>query len=157
MKQIINDFVSQEKLAIAGASPNRDNFGKSLMTELRKAGKEVYPVNPKYKEIDGTPCTGNVKDLPDDVESLILAVPPSLTEEIVDQAVGSGIKRIWMIKGAGKGAYSESAHQKCRENNIDVVYGFCPLMFYGSGMHKFHFWLRETFGKVPEAYKLSAD
>lgn len=157
MKQTIEDFLKQKKVAIAGASPNKDNFGRSLMTELQKDGREVYPVNPRYREIEGTPCIGNIKELPEDVENLILAVPPALTDELVEHALGTGIKRIWMIKGMGKGAYSERAHKRCSENNIDVVYGFCPLMFYGSGMHRFHLWLRSTFGKVPDAYKLSAE
>jgi len=54
----------------------------------------------------------------------------------------------------GRGAYSESAHRKCRENGIDVVYGFCPMMFYGDGMHKFHLWLRKRFGKIPAEFQL---
>jgi predicted CoA-binding protein len=157
MKQTINDFLSQQKLAIAGASPNKDNFGKYLMQELSKIGKEVYPVNPRYQEIEGTACVGSVKELPGDVESLILAVPPALTDEIVGQALDSGIKRIWMIQGVGRGAYSESAHQKCRENNIEVVYGFCPMMLFGKGMHRFHFWFRKTFGKLPGEYQLAPE
>ena len=39
------------------------------------------------------------------MENLILAVPPKLTEEIVERSVGSGIKRVWMVRGIGKGAY----------------------------------------------------
>ena len=95
------------------------------------------------------------KDLPAQVENLILAVPPELSEEIVEQAVGSRIKRVWMIRGMGKGAYSEKAHSTCSENQIEVVYGFCPLMFYGKGMHNFHLWLRKNFGKLPGEYQIS--
>jgi predicted CoA-binding protein len=157
MKKTIEDFLAQKKLAIAGASPNKDNFGKYLMQELLKNGKEVYPVNPGYQEIEGTPCVGNVRELPADVESLILAVPPSLTDEIVEQALGSGIRRIWMIQGVGRGAYSEGAHQKCRDNNIEVVHGLCPMMLFGKGMHRFHFWFRKTFGKLPGEYQLSRE
>ena len=98
-----------------------------------------------------------VKELPSEVENLILAVPARLTEEIVDQCINSSIKRVWMIKGVGKGSYSEEAQKRCKENQIEVVYGFCPLMFLGDGMHKFHFWLRRQFGKLPEEYLLSAN
>ncbi len=57
----IQDFLEHKKVAIAGASPKKDNFGKYLVTELDKLGNEVYPVNPLY-------------------------------DEIVEQAVGSGIR-----------------------------------------------------------------
>jgi len=57
-----------------------------------------------------------------------------------------------MIRGMGRGAYTESAHAKCKENGIKVVYDFCPMMFFGEGMHQFHFWLRQSFGKMPAEY-----
>ena len=155
MKQTIQNFLDNKKVAIAGASPNKENFGLYLMKELAKLGNEIYPVNPRYDEVEGKKCLHSVKDLPADVENMILAVPPELSEEIVEQAVGSGIKRIWMVKGVGKGAFSEKAQTSCTENQIEVVHGFCPMMFYGSGGHKFHLWLRKTFGKLPGEYLLS--
>jgi len=155
MKQSIQAFVDQKKLAVAGVSPNKDNFGLYLMKELGKLGREIYPVNPLYDEIMGQGCVPSVKDLPADIENLILAVPPHLSESIVEQLVGTGIKRIWMVKGMGKGAYSEKAHAACDANQIEVVYGFCPMMFLGAGGHKFHLWLRKNFGKIPGEYALS--
>ena len=157
MKKTIEDFLNHKKIAIAGASPKKDNFGRSLMNELGKLGNTIYPVNPKYQEIEGRSCVNSVRDLPGDVENLILAVPPELSEEIVNQAIDSGIKRVWMIKGVGKGAYSKTAHRICEENQIQVIYGFCPMMFYGAGGHRFHFWLRKTFGKLPEEYLVSSN
>jgi len=157
MKKIIQDFMDHKKVAIAGASPNKDNFGLSLMKELEKRGNQVFPVNPGYDHVDGKACFPSVKDLPADVENLILAVPPELSEEIAEQVVESGIKRVWMVKGVGKGAYAEKAQNTFSEHQIDLVYGFCPMMFYGEGMHKFHFWLRKTFGKLPGEYLLSTN
>jgi predicted CoA-binding protein len=157
MKNIIQAFVDQKKIAIAGASNNKDNFGTSLLNELAKKDYELYPVNPGCKEIEGRICVPSVKELPAEVENLILAVPPQLTDKIIDQCLGTPIKRVWMIKGVGKGAYSEKAHKVCQDNGIEVVYGFCPMMFFGDGMHKFHFWLRKTLGKLPEEFRLSVN
>ena len=157
MKHTIQAFLDQKQVAIAGASNNKDNFGRTLLTELLKKEYELYAVNPKCDEIEGRPCVPSVRELPPAVENLILAVPSHITEDIVNQCIGSSIKRVWMVKGVGKGAYSEQAHQICWENDIAVVYGFCPLMFLGEGVHGFHFWLRKTFGKLPEEYILSAN
>ena len=152
MKEIIQAFLDDQHVAIVGASNNKENFGKSILTELTKLEYKVHPVNPRCEEIDGIVCVPTVKELPEEVKSLIIAVPASLTDEIVGQCVGTPIKRIWMLKGVGKGAYSETAHATCREHQIDVVYGFCPMMFYGGGAHKFHLWIRKRFGKVPAEY-----
>jgi predicted CoA-binding protein len=157
MKEIIQSFVDQKKVAIAGASNNKDNFGTSLLKELAKKDYEVFPVNPKCIDIEGRTCVPTVKELPPEVENLILAVPASLTDDIVEQCLGTPIKRVWMIKGVGKGAYSEKAHKLCEDNGIKVVYGFCPMMFFGEGLHKFHFWMRKTFGTLPGEYKLSVN
>lgn len=154
MKDIILKFLDDKRIAIVGASNNKDNFGRSLMTELVKKDYQVYPVNPKCKEVEGVECLSSVEKLPPEVQNVILAVPPSLTDEIVTQCIGTSVKRVWMIRGVGKGAYTESAHQLCKENDIEVVYGFCPLMFLGEGIHKFHFWMRKTFGKLPAEYQL---
>jgi predicted CoA-binding protein len=157
MKDIIEKFLEDKKVAIVGASNNKDNFGRSLMAELHKKEYQVIPVNPKYDEVEGVACVSTVRELPGDVQNIILAVPASLTDEIVEQCIGTPVKRVWMIRGVGRGAYTESAHALCRENNIEVVYGFCPLMFYGDGMHKFHFWLRKRFGKLPAEFQLGVN
>jgi predicted CoA-binding protein len=155
MRETILAFLDSKKVAIVGASPNKDNFGKFLITELKKKGYEGIPVNPGYEEVEGTATVPTVKELPPDVESVILTTAAGMTDEIVDQCIGTPVKRIWMIRGVGRGSYSESAHELCRQNNIEVVYGFCPMMFYGDGMHRFHFWFRKTFGKLPAEYQLS--
>lgn len=155
MKQTISAFLDNKKLAIVGASPNKDNFGRSLMTELVKKEYLVIPVNPKYEEIEGVKSVPTVKELPEEIENVILATPPGLTNEIAEQCTGTHVKRIWMIRGVGKGSYTEEAHRLLADNGIEVVYGFCPLMFMGEGFHKFHFWLRQHFGKMPAEYLVS--
>lgn len=157
MKNTIQAFIDDKNIAIVGASPNKDNFGRSLMTELIKKEYQVIPVNPKYERVESVATVPTVKELPENVENLILAVPSHLTGEIVDQCIGSHVKRVWMIRGVGKGAYTEEAHQKCSENGIEVVYGFCPMMFLGDGMHKFHLWIRKNFGKMPAEYLVSSN
>jgi len=62
------------------------------------------------------------------------------------------MKNFWMIKGMGKGAFTEEVLQKCKKKGIEVVYGFCPMMFPGEGIHKFHYRLRNKFGKMPGKY-----
>jgi predicted CoA-binding protein len=157
MKEIIRAFTQSKKIAVVGASDNRDNFGKYLMEELTKLEYEVLPVNPRYETVSGQSCFPSVRELPPEVESVILAVPSDLSVEIIDQCIGTGVKRVWMIQGMGRGAYHEEAHRKCIENRIDLVYGFCPMMLFGGGFHRFHFWLRKSFGKLPPEYLVTRD
>lgn len=155
MKQLIETFLSNKKLAILGVSPRKENWGKALMVELEKLEYKVLPVNPKFEEIEGEKCYPSVAELPTDIENVIIAVNAELAESIIDQFEGSSIKTVWFQRGMGKGSYSEKAADKLRENNIKVIYGFCPMMFVGGSGHKFHYWLRRNMGKTPVEFSLN--
>lgn len=155
MKETIHAFSNDPKVAIVGASTKKDNFGRSMMAELIKLGYEVFPVNPGCDVVEGNRCVPTVKELPNEVVNVILAVPPTVTEQIVEQCIGTHVKRVLMIKGMGRGAFSEGARSRCHENGIEVVYGLCPMMFFGTGAHRFHFWLRKNFGKLPKEYLIT--
>ena len=94
-------------------------------------------------------------DLPADIENVIIAVNSELAEVIIDQFKDSSIKRVWFQRGMGKGSYSEKAAKKLSEYNIEVIYGFCPMMFIGGGGHKFHYWLRKNIGKTPTEFSIN--
>ena len=51
MRAIIQEFIEDKKVAIVGASPNQDNFGRSLIQELSKKDYQVITVNPKYEYV----------------------------------------------------------------------------------------------------------
>lgn len=152
MKSVIDTFLSEKKIAIAGVSRTGKKMGNGLLKELDKLGYKVYPVNPNADEIEGRTCYRNVKDLPKDVSSLIVATRPEDAEQIAKDCLGSQVKRVWFHKGAGKGSATPEIIRFCIDNQLDYVYGFCPMMFYGSGMHHFHFWMRKKFGRMPHEY-----
>ena len=150
MNAIIEKFTSDNNIALIGVSTNKQKFGNALLKELTKKGYSVFPVHPTLPEVDGIKCFPDVKTLPNHVTNLILVVNPVSAEQIVPQLKGSSIQRVWMHKGVGNGATSPAAIGACKTNGIEVVYGFCPMMFFSpSGIHGFHFWLRKKFGQIP--------
>jgi predicted CoA-binding protein len=124
----------------------------ALVKELNKKGYTVYPINPKHAEINGMQVYASVKKLPRSVESLILAVYPERARSIISDREGTGIRRVWMNQGVGDGAWSEEGVELSKQNNLDFVYGFCPMMFFGGGLHKFHYWMRIHLGKTPAEF-----
>lgn len=150
MKKVINEFKLATHIAIAGVSrTSKGKWGNTLMKELMKIGIKVYPINPIATEIDGIKCYQRLRELPFEVQSLIIATRPEVTLQLVMEAKDSGIKRVFMQKGSGKGSATPEAIQYCKDNNIDYVYGVCPMMIYGMGGHKFHYWVRKTIGGLP--------
>jgi len=41
------------------------------------------------------------------------------------------MERIWFQKGMGKGSGTKEAVALARKKELDVVYGVCPMMFFG--------------------------
>ena len=73
-------------------------------------------------------CLKSINDLPDNVKSISVITPPSITEQVVELAHSKGIKNIWMQPGAE----SELAVQKCVEYGINVIAdGSCILVMLG--------------------------
>lgn len=156
MNQTIKNFLDNKEIAIVGASPKKSNFGLTLMKELSKEGFNVYPVNPNHTEVDGKACYPAVSDLPNQVENVLIVVNPERANMIIAACEKSQVKRVWLHQGAGKGAYSKESLEQLKAGNLEFVYGFCPMMFIGKGIHKFHFWLRKNLGSTPAEFDKTA-
>lgn len=127
----VEDFLSQQRFAVAGVSRSGKATGNSIYKRLRDRGYDVVAVNPNADEIEGERCYRNVKAIPGKVDGLIAATRPEDTEQLVRDCAEAGISRVWMhdgIHGAGTSA-SESAVKFCNQRNITVITGVCPLMF----------------------------
>ena len=145
-KTILDDFLAQASLALAGVSRGGGKFGNKVLKDLTGKGYEILPVHPAATEIGGVPCSPSLADLPSEVGGLVLVVPPLQTERLVREARDVGITRVWMQPGAE----SEDAIQFCRDHNIEVIYDECIMMHADpKGIHKAHRWLRGVFGKLP--------
>ena len=121
-KVISKEFLDRgNKIAVVGATVNKEKFGYKVYKSVKGLGFTVYPVNPKYEEIDGDKCYSSLKDLPEKPDVVITVVPPRVTEKIVRQCKELGIKRVWMQPGSE----SEEAISYCRENGIKVVHHAC--------------------------------
>lgn len=124
MQDLIGEFMSQKRFAVVGATDDTSKYGNEILHNLRDREYEVYPVNPRLKEIEGIACYPSLTDIPVKVDVVDVVVPPKVTEQVVREARGLGLERIWLQPGAE----SEDAIQFCQENDMKVVYGVCVMM-----------------------------
>jgi len=128
INQQIEVFLKSPAFAVVGASSNREKYGNKVLRCYLLNGKKVYPVNPHETLIESLPVVHSVNDLPDDVHSISIITPPSITEEIVKEAVKKGIQHIWMQPGAE----SDSAVQYGLAHKLNVISGGpCILVVMG--------------------------
>jgi predicted CoA-binding protein len=146
-RAVVDDFVSQRKLAVVGVSRQKMKFGNLAFKELRRKGYKLFPVHPHAETIEGELCYPSLAALPEPVGGVLVVVPPAQAEQVVRDAAAAGIRRVWLQQGAG----SATAIRFCEENGISAVHGECILMFAepAAFYHRAHRWVWKLLGKLP--------
>ena len=124
MQDLIKEFMAQKRFAVIGATDNTEKYGYQIFKNLKSRGYEVYPVNPRLKELGGTKCYPTLTDIPVKVDVVDFVVPPKVTEEILKECKKLGLNRIWLQPGSE----SEAAIAFCHKNNLKVVHDVCVML-----------------------------
>ena len=85
-------MLEARSVAVVGASVKTGSVGHQMMVELRRGGFDggVYPVNPRYDEVDGYPCFGSIGEVPVPVDLAILGVSNERVEDTLRDAAAAG-------------------------------------------------------------------
>lgn len=145
---MIDHFFSQSVLAVAGVSRDRRKFGYRVFKDLKQKGYRVYALNPNAEQIGADPCYASLQTLPEPVGAVVMVVPPEITLQLIDDAIQTGVKQIWMQPGAE----SQAAIDRCHASGIAVIHGECIMMYAGQVKfpHSFHRWINQRLGKLPK-------
>ena len=148
----IEDFLSQKRLAVVGVSGEPHDFSRGLFREFCQRGYDMVPVNPKLSEVEGRICYPRLQDVAPPVDGVLLMTSPAVTEQVVRDCVEAGIHRVWMYRAVGAGAVSPSAIEFCNTQDIHVVPGECPYMFFSEAglVHRIHGFLKRITGTLPQ-------
>ena len=150
--EAVDDFLAQERIAVAGVSRSGNEAANAIYRKLRDAGYEVYATNPNAAEVEGDPCYPDLGSIPEAVDGVVIATHPEITEQVVRDCAEQGIGRVWLHRSFGQGSVSDPAVEFCRQNDITVIPGGCPMMFcepvdFG---HKCIRWLLNMTGGLPK-------
>lgn len=134
---LVQDFLAQKKIAVVGVSDKRETGCNLAYRKFKAAGYTVFAVNPHMPTFEGAPCYPDLKAIPDMPDGVFILANPTVTEQLVQQCVELGIKRVWMHclmgtkpgAGANSTSVSQNAVRVCRENGITVIPGSCPNQY----------------------------
>ena len=119
--ETIENFLSQQRIAMVGLSHDSMDLSVKLFEELCRRGYDVVPVNPHLAEVMGRRCFARVQDIQPPVGGALLMTSPEVTEKVVQDCAAAGVPRVWMYRAAGRGAVSVNAIAFCQERGIQVV------------------------------------
>ena len=94
MAHYLQPLLAPRAVAFMGASPKADSPGNDMLRMIKRAGFKgaIYPLNPKYPEVEGFRCYASLKDLPETVDHVVLSVANARLEAAVDEAIAHGAK-----------------------------------------------------------------
>jgi acyl-CoA synthetase (NDP forming) len=94
MAHRLDPLLRPASVAVVGASENNDSVGDWSLKNLLKGGYDgdIYPVNPKYGEVQGVKCYASLADLPVVPDLVIFAVSDRWLEKVLDDAIAVGAR-----------------------------------------------------------------
>lgn len=125
MADLIKSFLKEKNWAVVGVSENKNKYGNIIFRYLKNNSHyNLYPVNPKIKEIEGQPCYPSLSALPFKPDVVNLIVPPQVCREVVKEGIQLGIKHFWMQPGAE----DKEAIEIIEREGLAVIHGACVMV-----------------------------
>ncbi|AMQ17744.1 acetate--CoA ligase family protein [Thermococcus peptonophilus] len=129
----LKPFFEPKAVAIIGATDKKGKVGNVIFENFRMNKErgifkgKIYPVNPKLDEIEGYKVYHDVKELPDDTDLAVIAIPAKFVPATMRDIAEKGIKAVIIITG-GFGELGEEGKRMeqeileiARANGIRVI------------------------------------
>jgi len=133
----LEKLLCPSSIIVVGASDDFVKIGGRVMKYLLKFGYngEIYPVNPKYQNIQDIRCYPSIADVPEQVDTALIAIRASLVPQTVRECAEHGVKTAIVFSAGfaeigGKGVenqetlrtlISETGIRVCGPNCIGII------------------------------------
>jgi acyl-CoA synthetase (NDP forming) len=92
-KHRLDPLLRPTSVAVVGASKRVDSIGEWALKNLATGGYKgrVYPVNPRYADIQGHRCYSSLSELPEIPDLVVFGVGDHRLEAALDDAIAAGV------------------------------------------------------------------
>lgn len=113
-------------IAVVGLSPNPARPSHRVASGLQSHGYRIIPVRPGVTQVLGEQAWPRLTDLPELPDLVDVFRNPGEVDEIVDDCIATGVKRLWLQDGV----INEAAAERARAAGIQVVMDRCVWRDY---------------------------
>lgn len=99
-----DNILFPNSIAVVGVSQEKNKIGSVIYNNVIEGeykGK-IYPVNPKYKEIDGKTCYPDILSIGGHIDMVCIVVPSQFVESIVDDCIEKKVNTVLIISSGFK-------------------------------------------------------
>ncbi|MEV0333812.1 GNAT family N-acetyltransferase [Nocardia sp. NPDC050717] len=95
----VGNLLAPGSVAVIGASPERTRVGGAVLANLLAGGFSgpVFPVNPHRRSVRGVRAYATVREIPDEVDLAVVAVPPAAIGSVLDDCMAKGVKGLVVL------------------------------------------------------------
>ena len=118
------EFVfSPKSVAFVGASPKPGSIGRIVAQNILSGGfgGEIFLVNPRYREIQGTPCYAAVAELPTTPDFAVVATPPQTIPGVIAELAKKGTRAAVVITAGIDADLRQRMLDASRETCLRIV------------------------------------
>ena len=114
----IHNMLNPRSIAVVGASPRMAYGGRMLAAALKASARiNVYPVNPRYEEVQGVKCYPSVTALPETPDVVCVVVSSGQVLDVLAESHEKGTKAAVVISAG----FSERGTQEGRDLQAQVA------------------------------------
>jgi acetyl coenzyme A synthetase (ADP forming)-like protein len=119
----LDAFFNPSSVAIVGATKKINKAGHVIFknfVENKRRGVfkgEVFPVNPHENSILGFQCYATVKDIPGDLELVVIVVPAQIVPKIMEESASKKVKAVVIISSG----FAEIGNRELENRVIDIA------------------------------------
>ncbi|MFC4374638.1 GNAT family N-acetyltransferase [Nocardia halotolerans] len=95
----VGNLLTPGSVAVIGASPVPTRVGGAVLANLLAGGFSgpVFPVNPNRRSVLGVRAYATVREIPDEVDLAVVAVPPAAIGSVLDDCMAKGVKGLIVL------------------------------------------------------------
>ena len=110
-----------KRIAMVGLSSNPFRPSHFAAIYMLSEGYEIFPVNPREKQVLGHTCYPSLLEVPGPVEIVDIFRDPAAVPDIVEEAIAIRAKVRWMQLGV----IHDQAAERARQSGLEVVMDRC--------------------------------
>ncbi len=128
----LDPLLAPRSIAFVGASQRPNTPGNDTVREALAGGfgGALYPINPRYSDVEGLSCFASIDDLPETVDHVVLCVASAKIEDALAQAIRHGARAATIFASCHLEQDREPALSKriaamAREASVAICGGNC--------------------------------
>ena len=131
MAKLYKDFFKDKEILFVGYSSRDNAYSKEIYKAFVNNQIKVFPYNKREDAKYDIKVYHKLEELPVIPKTAFVLLNKSNTENAAKELINKGVQRI-LFRVANPETLAV-----CANAGVEATVG-CPLMIYGTGMHKFH-------------------